>query len=129
MYAYWTSKDEDCGDLEAEITSCVMHNDAINILFRGVDESDPFEGKITIKAENGNQSTSGVWIYPDTKKEAARFTEVQKESEETVYKATVTGILKNYRGKQVNFVGTWDDKAWDAINGCVYDFEIEATIA
>ncbi|MCK4864574.1 MAG: hypothetical protein KAT06_04035 [Gammaproteobacteria bacterium] len=130
MDAYWSGlKDEECDDLEAKITTCVLNNNSINILFKGVHDDESFQGRISLSVTNEKQMQDGVWIYPDTIKEAARFSEKQIESEEVLYKATVTGKLNNFRGKKVSFIGVWDDKKWNKEDGCIYEFEIDAEIA
>jgi hypothetical protein len=130
MEAYWSAlKNEECDDLDAKITACVLINNSINILFEGVHDNESFQGRISISVTNENQTLDGVWIYPDTIKEAARFSEKQIGSEEVLYKATVKGKLNNFRGKKVNFFGVWDDKKWNKEDGCIYEFEIDAEIA
>ena len=123
MELYLTSVDGENEDYETEITTCVLTNNSINILFQTIDDGDKIQGRLSLKPINGIQSTTGYWIYPDTKKETARFSETQHKSEESRLKAKITGSLKNYRGKKVVFHGSWVD-----VDG-EYEIEIDAKIA
>lgn len=129
MKAFWTPKDKDeCDPLEADVTTCLMVGNSINILFSGVHDGDSFEGRLSLLATSEIQTVVGTWIYPDKKREAPRFSEKDRESEETIYQARVVGKLNNFRKTQVLFEGVWDDSVWDK-DGCIYAFEIEAKIA
>ncbi len=122
MELYLTSVDSENENYETKITACVLSNGLINILFQVNDEGDSVQGRLSLKLINQLQSTTGYWIYPDTKKVAARFSETQLESEESKFKAKVTGTLKNYRGKKVVFQGSWIDEDGE------YEIEIDAEI-
>jgi len=122
MKLYLTSVDGENEDYETKITTCVLSNDSINILFQALDEDDTVQGRLSLKPINHHQSTAGYWIYPDTKKVAARFSETQLESEESKFKAKVSGTLKNYRGKRVIFQGSWTDEDGE------YEIDIDAEI-
>ncbi len=114
---------------EAEITTCVLVKEQINILFRGKDDGEIFEGRFSLDATNGDQTQQASWIYPDSKKEKSPFPETQPESNEKVVEAIVTGKLHNFRGKKVEFVGKWDETASDPEDGEVWDLELEALVA
>jgi len=125
MKAIWSLKDE---DYEANVTKCVMVGDSINILFKLIDDGNKVEGQLSLKATNDEQTVEGSWNYHDKKKQNPLPGGAPLESEEETIKATVTGKLQNFRGKQVQFVGKWDEKVFDPELG-VYDFEIDANIS
>lgn len=93
-----------------EITRCVSYQGRINILFKTEIDSDPVEGRLYLNISSEEQESEGVWIFPDSVKEKARFSEVQLDSDEERYPAKIIGRLINFRGKKVNFVGTWKDE-------------------
>lgn len=128
MKIYWTGIKEDSDDYEADITTCVMSNDSINILFKTKVDQDPVQGRISLKPTNEYQQTTGLWIYTDSKKEMARFSGNANECLETKYEAVVTGQLENFRGKKVVFLGKWDETPFHGSEGGVYELEIDAKI-
>jgi len=123
MNLYLTSSDGENEDYEAEVTACVLSNDSINILFQTVDDSESVQGRVSLQPINEHQTTTGYWIYNDTKKVIARFSESQIESRESQFEAQVSGTLKNFRGKSVIFEGTWIDEDGEFI------IDIEANIS
>ena len=125
MNISWSSDDY---SYDAEITKCVMANNKINIVFQGIDDGDIFEGRISLDATNYEQTQQAFWIYPDSKKEKARFAETQLESEEESFKAIVTGKLHNFMGERVEFIGKWDETGSNQEDGESWDFELEAQI-
>ncbi|MCF6190654.1 MAG: hypothetical protein L3J51_09250 [Cocleimonas sp.] len=134
MEAYWEPcKTSECDSLQAEVVRCVYLNNTINILFKGseVDEDnvrDKIEGQVSFDVtQKGKQVVEGRWIYPDTVKQVARFTEREKESEDIIFKSKVTGILTIDKNS-MEFIGIWDDEIWDKEDGCIYDFEVYAEI-
>ncbi len=134
MEVYWEPKNsEECDSLKADVIRCVHVNNSINILFKGkqVDDDnvrDIIEGQVSFDVtEKGKQVTEGKWIYPDTQKESARFTEKQQGSENIVFNAKVVGKL-TIKDKEVEFIGIWDDEIWDKEDGCIYNFEVYAQI-
>ena len=127
MKAYWTAVSEDTDDLEANVISCIYREDTINIIFETNVDGDPVQGRLSIKPTDELQTVEGLWIYVDSIKEKPRFSEQNKESLETKYRATVTGKLHDFDGKSVNFEGTWDETKFHGNEGGIYNFEIDAT--
>jgi hypothetical protein len=121
MRARLESVDGEYPDYNAEVTSCVLAGGKINIIFSTAEDGNPVQGRFSLAPVNLEQEAEGVWIFPDSVKVKARFTERQAESEEEIGKATITGKLQNYRGKKVIFHGIWKDH-----DGGKYDFELEA---
>ena len=115
MKAYWDPIDDEYMNYEAEVTTCVLSGDNINICFNGRFERVPFDGKISLKAVNSDQTAIGSWGNITLRK-------LKDSTKEDVLKATVTGRLNNFRGRKVTFQGRWEDQSF------AYDFEIDAEI-
>ena len=122
MKLYLNSVDGENENYEADVTTCILSNDSINILFQTMDDGEPVQGRLSLQPINQRQSAVGYWIYPDTKKEVARISEKQKESEESKIEAKITGTLYNYKGNKVVFSGTWIDEDGE------YELDIDAKI-
>ena len=125
MKISWYSDDY---ENEGIITRCVLVEDSINILFEVMDDGEPVQGRISLRPTNEEQTTEGYWNYTDTKKVNPLSSTTPLEPEETNIKATVTGKLQNFRGKKVEFVGTWDETVWDKEDGDICDFELDTSI-
>lgn len=122
MKIYLIPHNDEYSDQEGDISTCVLHNGKINILFNVIDDGSPVQGKLSIEPTEKYQKLTGLWIYPVTRKESSKFTDRQNESEEYIVESAIEGKLEDYDGKQVIFSGTWTDEDGS------YDLDIEAEI-
>ncbi len=119
MSIYLTPHNDEYEEYEGEIAKCILKDGYINIVFQAEDDGEIVQGRISLKATEKEQKANGVWIYPEEKKEKARFTERQNESEEYRITSTIIGKLKKFKKNKVVFSGVWKDEDTD------YDLEIE----
>ena len=126
MKLYLTSVDGKNEDHNINITACILSNGLINILFQEPDEDGkPAQGRLSLKPiSNKRQSTIGYSISLDTKKADASFSERQRKPEVDEYKekAKITGMLSDYDGESIVFMGDWVD------GDGKYEIEIDAKI-
>lgn len=125
MKIYFDAIDPEYMDYEAEVVRCVLQGDTINITFRAKEENKRVEGRVSLKATSTEQTTTGHWRYPANRFQVQRFAEATHPKVEDEIMATVTGRLKNFRGKKVLFQGKWEDLP----EGPAYEFEIQAEIS
>lgn len=123
MKALWFAMDPEYMNYEAEVDRCVLQGDTINITFSTKEGNVPVEGRVSLKAVSTEQTATGYWRYPAPRVQAPRFADSAPPATEYVIKATVTGRIKNFRGKKVIFEGKWEDQP-----GPAYEFEIDAEV-
>ena len=119
MKIYWTAVTEDCIDYEADVITCILKNNSINIVFKSIESQVIVEGSITLAPVDDLQTITGRW----------RTIERTEEDDSEFIDSKVSGHLNDYDGKRIMFDGSWDSGPLSNDKNCRYNIIIKAILS
>ena len=122
---YWYAPEgaeEDWYEYELEVTICNLIDGKIYIIAEADIDGEHYEAKLYLYAKNGEQKTTGTWLSGTVRRAIPCFSEKAEASDQEHVNALIKGRMHNYRGKRIEYVGTWLE------HGEPWGFEVSAML-